>query len=166
MNPTTFWNDLTGVSGRWPRTIVYQVVVGRLSIFLVYLVLFLATPQMTNEGFSGIVRSLDSVMIATALIAAPLVESLILLVIVGLVGGKFGAPRWLTVLLASALFLPMHGLVLMSLVIAPFFVLMALVQYNWMKRSKTWIGFWMVVAIHALQNLFGVTYAALFGIPT
>lgn len=166
MNPTTVWNDLTGVSDRWLRTILYQVVAGRLSIFVVYLVLFLSTPQMTNEGFSGIVRSLDSVMVITALIAAPIVESLILLVIVGLVGGKFGAPRWFTVLLAGALFLPMHGLVLMSLVIVPFFVLMALVQYNWMKRSKTWAGFCIVVVVHAVQNLFGVTYAAIFGIPT
>ena len=160
-----FLADLTGASDRWIRTLLYQVVIGRLSIFVVYALLLLVTPEMTQEGFSGVVRSLDTVMVIAALVFAPLVESLILLMIVGLVGGKFGAPRWFTVLFAGAAFLPMHGLVLMSLVIVPFFILMALVQFNWMKRSRTWAGYGIVVLIHALQNLFGLTYAAAFGIP-
>ena len=112
--------DLTGASDRWGRTLLYQVVAGRLSILVVYLLLMLATPNTTTEGFSGVVQSLDATTYISALIAAPLVESLILLAIVGLVGGKFEAPRWLTVLMAGGVFLPMHGLVLMSLVIVPF----------------------------------------------
>ncbi len=162
---TTRWRrfqaDLTGASDRWGRTIVYGLLFARLSLapaLLVVALLFLWTTDdaLSNDalaGFSGRLDNIDGARIFSAVVFAPLTESLLVVFLVWLMGKKFGWSGWLVALLSAVIFVPLHGLAIGSLMIAPFFGLMALVQFNWMQRGDALGGYWVVVSMHAVVNI-------------
>ncbi|WP_396594084.1 hypothetical protein [Brevundimonas sp. R86498] len=162
---TGFWADLVGASDRWGRTILFATVLGRLAILPVVALIYILVPGTTGEGYSGELTDLGPAELVAALLVAPLVESLIIVFLVWLVGIRLGAPVWLTALLTAAVFVPMHGLVLVSLIIAPLFALMAAIQMNWRRKGREWTGFWIITAIHFLGNLSAVALTAIMPAP-
>lgn len=161
--PTGFWNDLTGRSDRWVRTLVWAVVVGRLSFIIlgVAILLVAATGSAETaamEKFSGLTDVLDAEWVFVALVFAPLTESIGILFLVWLLGHRsgWGWPVWATALTCAVASVPLHGLGPLSLAVAPFFALMAVIQHHWMLRGQLWPGFWLIVAIHFAANGLGV----------
>lgn len=166
-----FWADLTGVSDRWGRTILYSILFARLSFLpagiLVVLLYGLNTGDWTGsgsvEGFSGLIDEIDGFRIFTAIVFAPLTETPVLALLVWAVGFRLRAPRWLTVTITALAFVPLHGLVIGSLLVAPFFALMATVWYNWKRRGDGLGGFWVVVSMHAASNGLALLTTAALG---
>lgn len=151
---------MTGQSDRWGRTILYGVVFARLSfvpvLIAVALVFILSTgetdPSKSLQGTSALISEVDAVSVLSGVIIAPLFESLILAFLVWLMSNKLGWRPRITALVCALAFVPLHGLAIGSLVVAPFFGLMALVQCNWMRRGDGMGGYWIVVTMHALSN--------------
>lgn len=167
-----FWADATGASPRWGRTIIYGVVVARLSLVPMLILVGLidwaahgdAPGPGSLEGFSGAIGQIDAVLILSALIFAPVLESLLVAFLTWLVGFRLKLPLWPTATLVGLAFVPLHGLVPASLVIAPFFILMAAVWYNWQQRNDGLGGYGVVMTMHAASNgLALVTTAILRG---
>ena len=154
-----FWTDLIGAGDRWGRTILFATVVGRLSILPIAAVIYWLAPDTTEAGHTGAFGDLGFVDLFSALVVAPLVESLIIVFLVWLFGVCLRAPVWLTALLTGAAFVPMHGLVLVSLTVFPMFALMAAIQLNWRRKGREWTGFWIITVIHALGNLSAAGFA-------
>ncbi|MCA3699838.1 MAG: hypothetical protein IM674_02465 [Brevundimonas sp.] len=149
------WRDLTGRSHRWGLTIVYGVIFARLSIIPLLVLFALTTDVMNNdplEGFSGAIGDIDAVRILSALVFAPLIESALVAFIVWLVSVRLRWPGWIAVSAVVVLSVPLHGLVLGSLLVAPFFALMATIQLNWTRRGDGLGGYFVVVTLHALVN--------------
>lgn len=155
----TFWDDLTGRSDRWGRTLVYAVVLGRLSLMGLGALLLAIYGQAAIGDFSGLVRSIEPGMILLIVGVAPPLESLIVLLIVWLVGGLLRAPAAVVAFACGAAFVPLHGLTPLSLMVLPFFALMGLIQLNWMRRRRAWRGFLLVTAVHAVANAVAVAAA-------
>lgn len=158
---TGFWHDLTGRSDRWLRTLVWAVIVGRLSLILLGVTILLAAgPAGTAamEEFSGLTDVLDAEWVFVALVFAPLTESLGIMFIVWLLARRSGWnwPVWATALTCALVSVPFHGLGPLSLAVAPFFALMAMIQHHWMLRGQLWPGFWLIVSIHFAANGLGV----------
>jgi len=158
------WRDLTGASTRWGRTILYAVVASRLSIAAAAIVIYGLAGAGADAGFSGMIRSVDFGIVFVFVVVAPVLESLILLLLVWLFSKKLRWPLPVTVLLTALLFVPQHGLSLASLVIAPFFALMAAVQHHWLMRGRGWAGYWLIVVIHAVSNGIAVGTAVAMGV--
>lgn len=164
MEKTTRWgrfkSDLTGQSDRWGRTILYGPVFARLSfapiLIAVGLVFMLSTgetdPSNSLSGTSALISEIDAFAIVSGVFLAPVFESLILAFLVWLMSSKLGWRPGITALVCALIFVPLHGLALGSLIVAPFFWLMALVQCNWMRRGDGMAGYWIVVTMHALSN--------------
>ncbi len=95
----------------------------------------------------------------SALVFAPVAESLIVVLLVWLTGGLLRAPVWLTALLVGAAFVPMHGWVLVSVTVFPMFALMAAIQANWRLKGQAWMGYWIITTVHALGNLSAAGFA-------
>lgn len=161
----SFWRDLTGQSERWLRTIVLSVLVGRLSLLAIGSVVVAVAGIEVVEQYSGRIESLKPGVILSALLVAPIIESLAIRLAVWVFGSRFGWkwPVWATALACAALAVPLHGLGPMSLVAAPFFGLMAAIQHHWMVRGRGWAGFWLITAAHAAGNTVGVLTTALMG---
>ena len=165
-----FWADLTGASDRWGRTILYGLLLSRVSLapllILVVLLHGAATGDWTGPGsienFSGRIDQVDAGRILSAVIAAPLLETLLLVLLVGGIGFRLKAGRWATATFTGLAFIPLHGLGFGSLVVFPFFVLMAVVWYNWKQRGDGLGGFWIVVSLHAVANGSALFTSALF----
>jgi len=160
---TGFWDDLTGRSDRWIRTLVWAVIVGRLSLIILGVIILLvasigSTETAAMEAYSGLTDVLDAEWVFVALVFAPLTESLSIIFLVWLLGGQGGWrwPVWATALICAIASVPFHGLGPLSLAVAPFFALMAVIQHNWMLRGRIWAGFWLIVAIHFAANALGV----------
>lgn len=164
--PRGFWADLTGASDRWVRTLVLAVVIGRLSMTALGLIVILAAGERSTVGFTGVIESLGAGEVFAAVVGAPVIETLILLLIVWLVGFKLKASRTVTAVVAALAFIPQHGLALASVMVAPFFALEAVILYNWMRRGKGGGGFWLVLAIHAIANGLSVLAVAALGPAT
>jgi hypothetical protein len=158
------WLDLTGASPRWLRTILYAAVAGRLSITAGGMIVYGLAGAGADAGFSGVVRSVDPGTILGMLLLAPLLESLIVLLLVWLFSGKLGWPIGVTVALTALLFMPQHGLSYASLAIGPFFALMAAIQHHWFMRGQGWAGYWLISAVHAVVNGAAVAAAVLIGV--
>lgn len=156
------WRDLTGASPRWGRTIIYAVLAGRLSIMALAVAVYALAGGEADAGFSGVVRSVDPGMIFVVVLVAPLLESLIVLLLVWLFSRKLGWSVGVTAALTALLFIPQHGFSFASLTIAPFFGLMAAIQHHWLMRGDRWAGYWLIVVIHALAN--GIAMGAAFAI--
>ena len=161
--PRGFWADLTGASDRWGRTIVYAVAVGRLSMLVLGMAVLLAVGEGGVEGFTGVIESVDAATIFASVVGAPLLESLIVLVLVWVIGFKLKASRAVTAVITGLAFIPQHGLSLVSVSVAPFFALEALILMNWMRRGAGGTGFWLVFVIHAVANGLSVLSVAAFG---
>jgi len=146
------WRDLIGASPRWGRTILYAVVIGRLSIMAVAMVVYGLAGAEADAGFSGVIRSVDPGMIFAIVVVAPILESLIVLLLVWLFSRKLAWPLPVTVVLTALLFIPQHGFSFAALIIAPFFGLMAAIQHHWLMRGRGWAGYWLIVVVHALAN--------------
>lgn len=159
------WRDLTGQSVRWGRTLVLTVVIGRVSILLVGLPILLLAGEEAMQGFSGQAEALTGVWVFAALVFAPLSESLVVRLLVWLLGSRacLGWPVWATAIACGALSVPLHGLSLFSLAVAPFFALMAAIQHHWMNRGRGWAGFWLITVIHAVANGLALIVMALMG---
>lgn len=166
-----FWADLTGMSDRWGRTILYSAVFARLSLLpaaaLVLLLYGAATGDWTGsesvEGFSGAVDDIDGATIISALVIAPLFETLLLALLVWVLGFWLKARRWLTVTVVALAFVPLHGLAIGSLFVLPFFILMATVWYNWKRRGDGFGGYWVVMTMHLVSNGLTLITTAAFG---
>jgi hypothetical protein len=156
------WNDLTGRSPRWTRTLLYAVLASRLSMVLIGVVVVLLAGEGVEENFSGLVTEIDALSTFGIVIFAPVLESLMLLFVVWLLGRKLRWPVPFAAVAAGLLFVPLHGLSLASLTIGPFFALMAAIQLNWLARGRGHAGFWLVVLIHALSNSVAVVTVAAF----
>ncbi len=148
-----FWADLFGRSDRWGRTILFATVLGRLAMLPVAAAIYGLAPNSSEEGFTGTFGDFGLGDLLTAILIAPLIESLIIVFLVWLFGVRLRAPVWLTALLVGAAFVPLHGLVLVSLAVFPIFALMAAIQFNWRRKGREWTGFWIITAVHALGNL-------------
>jgi len=161
----TFWRDLTGQSDRWGRSLVWAVVVGRLTILAVGLPIYLLAGEGADDRFSGMTDVLTGEWIFVGLVFAPLTESLAIRFVVWILGSGtgWGWPVWATALACGALAVPLHGLSLVSLAVAPFFALMASIQHHWMNRDRGWQGFWLIVAIHLVANALALLAMALMG---
>ena len=149
------WRDLTGRSHRWGLTIVYGVIFARLSIIPVVVLLALTTDVAKNDplqGFSGVIEDIDAARIVSALIFAPLLETALVAFIVWLVAVRLRWSGWISVAVVVVLSVPAHGLVVASVLVAPFFALMATIQLNWTRRGDGLGGYWVVVTLHALAN--------------
>jgi len=160
---TGVWHDLTGRSDRWLRTLVWAVIVGRLSLIVLGVTILLvasigSSATAIMEEFSGLTDVLDAEWVFVALVFAPLTESLGIVFLVWLLGCRsgWGWPVWATALTCAVASVPLHGLGPLSLAVAPFFALMAVIQHNWMLRGRLWSGFWLIVAIHFAANGLGV----------
>jgi len=156
-----FWRDLTGQSERWVRTLVLAVVVGRLSLVVLGFAIVLAAGPGATDQYSGLIDVLTGEWVFVALVFAPLTESLAIRLVVWLLGRKW--PVWATALACAALAVPFHGLSPVSLAVAPFFALMAIIQHHWMERGRGWAGFWLITAIHAAANGIALLGMALLG---
>lgn len=154
-----FLADLTGASDRWGRTILFAAVAGRLALLPVAAAIYVLAPDTTEEGHTGTFGGLGFVDLFAALVLAPLLESLIIVFLVWLIGGRLRAPVWLTALLVGAAFVPMHGMVLVSVTVFPVFALMAAIQLNWRRKGREWAGYWIITAIHTLGNLSAAGFA-------
>ena len=162
MAKTTRWRrfkaDLTGESDRWGRTILYGVVLARLSLATVSLAISLVYVLSTGETdfaviFSGTtISEVNAIQIFSGVFLAPLLESLFLAFLVWLISSKLRWRPWIMALVCALIFVPLHGLAIGSLIVVPFFWLMALVQYNWMRRGDGLGGYWIVVTMHAISN--------------
>lgn len=146
------WRDLIGASPRWGRTILYAVVTGRLSIMALAIAVYAIVGEGADAGFSGVIRSVDPGMIFAIVVGAPVLESLVVLLLVWLFSRKLKWPLPVTVALTALLFIPQHGISVAALVVAPFFGLMAAIQHHWLMRGRAWAGFWLIVVIHGLAN--------------
>jgi len=176
MAKTTRWRrfkaDLTGESDRWGRTILYGVVFARLAFVAVTLAIVLVYVLSTGEtdfaaifaGTSTTISEVNAAEIISGLLLAPLLESLLLAFLVWLMSSKLRWRPWIMALVCALIFVPLHGLAIGSLIVVPFFWLMALVQYNWMRRGDGLGGYWIVVAMHALSN--GSSYLTTAMFPT
>ena len=174
MAKTTRWQrfraDLTGESDRWGRTILYGVLFARLALAPVLLVIGLffmlstgaSDPSNSLAGTSALISEVDAFAIVSGVIVAPLFESLILVFLVWLMSSKLGWRAWITALVCALLFVPLHGFAAGSFIIAPFFWLMALVQYNWMRRGDGLGGYWIVATMHAVSNASSLLTTAIF----
>jgi len=175
MAKTTRWRrfkaDLTGQSDRWGRTILYGVVFARLSVapilIAVALVFMLSTgetdPSSSLSGTSALISEVDAVAIVLGVFIMPVFESLVLAFLVWLMSSKLAWRPGITALVCALIFVPLHGLAMGSLIVAPFFWLMALVQCNWMRRGDGMGGYWIVVTMHALFNGSSYLTTAMFG---
>jgi hypothetical protein len=161
----TFWRDLTGQTERWARTLVFAVVVGRLSLVALGIAILLAAGEGALDQFSGLTDVPTSEWVFIALVFAPLTESLAIRFVVWLLGSGsvWKLPVWATAMVCGALAVPLHGLSPVSLAVAPFFALMAAIQHHWMNRGRGWAGFWLIVAIHLVANAVAVCGMALIG---
>lgn len=150
----TVWRDLTGQSDRWVRTLLLAVIIGRLSLMAVGVVVLLAFGEGATDGFSGLTESLDLEWVFAGLLFSPIVESLGIRLVVWLLGSRagWGWPVWATALSCALLAIPLHGLSPVSVAVAPFFALMAMIQHHWMDKGRGWSGFWLIVAIHVVAN--------------
>lgn len=149
------WRDITGRSRRWGRTLVYGVIFARLSVVPVLLLLALTADVASDDplqGFSGGIGDLDAARIVAALIFAPLIETALVALIVWLVVVRLGWPGWIGVAAVAALSVPAHGLVVASVLVAPFFALMGTIQLNWTRRGDALGGYWVVATLHTLAN--------------
>jgi len=158
-----FWADLTGLSDRWGRTLLYAVLLGRLSLMAVGALLIAVYGVDSVKSFSGVVREISPLMIFLVVAVAPLVESLMLLIIVLVAGRLLKAHPAAVAFLSGALFVPLHGLTPVSLTVLPFFALMGLIQLNWMRRGRIWPGLLLVIAIHTVANALAVAAALALG---
>lgn len=152
------WNDLIGKSDRWVSTVLYAVVIGRLSTIAIGLLVFLAGGEAAKEGFTGLTDRIDRDWILKALISAPVVESFWIAALVFLMGHKasWGWPVWATALVWGILAVPLHGLSALSLSVAPLFALMAAIQHHWMAKGRGWAGLCLIILIHFLANALAI----------
>lgn len=159
-----FWDDLTGRSPRWMRTFFLGLVLGKLSSVLVGLAIRSLGFQ-GEEQFSGAPSALSGELIFSALVFAPLFESLAVLGVFWLLARKSRRrwPVWSTALACAVLSIPLHGLSAYSVLVAPFFALMAAIQHNWMDRGEATVGFWLIVSIHFVANGLSVLATAMLG---
>lgn len=159
------WRDLTGQSDRWGRTLVWAVVVGRLTMMAIGVPIMLLAGDGADDQFSGMIDGLTDAWIFAGLVFAPLIESLCIRLVVWMLGSRAGLgwPAWATALACGAIAVPLHGLSLVSLAVAPFFGLMAAIQHHWMNRGQGWAGFWLIVGIHVVAN--GLALLAMTLIP-
>jgi len=167
-----FRSDLTGESDRWGRTILYAVVLDRLALFAMLLVYVLSIAETDLSSietelsgiFSGTSMLISEVNASTIVLvgfAGPIFESLILAFLVWLMSRKLSWRPWITALVCALISVPLHGLAIGSLMVAPFFWLMALVQCNWMRRGDGLGGFWIVVTMHAIANGYSLLMTAM-----
>lgn len=150
----TVWRDITGQSDRWMRTLLLVVIVGRISLLAIAVGVLMAFGGGAMEGFTGLIETPDLEWMFFGLLVSPMVESLAIRLAVWVLGSRvgWGWPVWATALTCATLAVPMHGFTPVSLAVAPFFALMAMVQHHWMNRGRGWAGFWLIVAIHAVAN--------------
>lgn len=158
-----FWADFTGASDRWMRTFILALLLGRLSMIALGVAVVAAAGEGAFENFTGVIPALDPGVVFAAVIGAPLLESLIVLLLVWLIGVKLKASRAVTAVVTGLAFIPQHGLSLLSVAVAPFFALEALILHNWMRRGRTGGGFWLIFAIHAAANVTSVLAVAMMG---
>lgn len=159
--PANFWRDLTGQSERWARTLVLAVVVGRLSLVVIGFLILMAVGPGATDQYSGMIDAVTAEWVFAALVFAPLVESLAIRLVVWMLGRRW--PVRVTAAACAFLSVPFHGLGPLSLAVAPFFALMAMIQHHWMERGQGWAGFWLITAIHAAANGIALIGAALLG---
>ncbi|MFY8143144.1 MAG: hypothetical protein ACOVMT_04585 [Caulobacter sp.] len=157
------WRDLIGVSDRWVRTVLYALLIGRLSKIAIAILFFLTIGEVSGEGFSGKIERLDLDFLVKALIFAPVFESLAIAGLVFLMGHKagWGWPVWATALVCGVLAIPFHGLSALSLLVAIPFAIMAAIQHNWMAKGRGWVGLCLIILIHLLGNAVSVGVWAL-----
>jgi len=156
------WRDLTGQSERWVRTLVLAVVVGRLSLVVLGFLILLAFGAGATDQYSGMIDAVTAEWVFVGLVFAPLIESLAIRLVVWMLGRRWSVR--VTAAACAVLSIPFHGIGPLSLAVAPFFALMAMIQHHWMERGRGWAGFWLITAIHAAANGIALLGAALLGV--
>jgi hypothetical protein len=155
---------LFGHSDNWLLTAVLAGVAGKVAgVALILLLDELAWQLFDVElmaNFSGSRYSLNIFIVFLAVMLAPILESAIVLFIVWLLSKKVKASSVTTAVMCGAIFVPLHGISVMSLWVFPMFALHALIQLNWMGRGKTLGGYSVIVVAHAITNAIAVAFKA------
>jgi hypothetical protein len=162
--PPGAWADLTGASPRWVRTVVYAALVGRLAALPLGLIVGAVWGEAGFAGFSGLIEAVDLRLILLAVVFAPLVEQLLVLVAVGILHWGLRFPPWPAALISAAGCCALHGLVPASILVFPLFALLGIVQINRARRGSLLAGFGLGVLIHALANGVAVLSALALGL--
>ena len=147
-----FADDLTGASPRWRRTLVLATLVGKMSLVATGFLIQAIAGENAAQGFSGVIHDLSLATILTAIVAAPLFESLCVMALVWLFAGVLNRPALQTSILVGLAAIPFHGLSAASVSVLPLFVLFGLIQFHWRARGRAWSGFWINVVVHGLVN--------------
>lgn len=147
-----FGADLTGASPRWGRTLILTTLVGKLSLVAAGFLIQALAGENSAQGFSGVMHDLSLASIVAAVVAAPLFESLCVMLLVWLFAGVMDRPALQTGLLVGLAAVPFHGLSWASLSVLPLFGLFGLIQFHWRARGRAWAGFWINVIAHGLVN--------------
>lgn len=155
---------LFGHSDNWLLTAVLAGVVGKAALFAVGFLLDELAWQLFDAdsmaGFSGWGYSLNIFTVFRVVILAPILESAIVLFTVWLLSKKMKASSVTTAVMCGAIFVPLHGISVMSLSVFPVFALHALIQLNWMGRGETLGGYSAIVAAHAITNAIAIAFKA------
>jgi preprotein translocase subunit SecG len=154
-----FGSALIGRSDEWPLTIILSAVAGKLTAFVLMVLIVLLFGPEAQEGFSG---SGGAIRIFGALVLAPLLESLIVWLSVWLLGYCLRFEWHITAVLAGLIHVPLHGWSMGSWSVFPTFALQALILDRWIGKGRAGSGYWIVVGSHALQNLIAVSFRVIW----
>jgi len=142
---------LAGRSNEVLLSLICVAVAGKAALMLSGLAILSVVGESGFQGFSGEPGALVPLEAFAAVFVAPLLETLLLMLFVW--GGircrlSYGP----AVSIAAALFVPLHGIAVASLMVFPMFSIFASVLYSWMLRGEARTGFWIVTGAHALGN--------------
>jgi hypothetical protein len=160
-----FWSDLTGASPRWGRTLIYAAVIGRLGFLPIVLLVAVLWGEGGFDGFSGQLQGGDDLVLEAliALVVAPLLEQMLVLLGIVVAHWAMRLPPWPSAGLVAVLLSALHGLTPGSAMVFPLFLLLAVIQINWMRRGSMLGGFVLGTAIHGLVNAVAVMAVWIFG---
>jgi hypothetical protein len=114
------------------------------------------------EGFSGRLPALNWTVVAAALVAAPILESLLVWLSVWLLQGRLRRGLAATSLISGSVMAALHGASLVSVTVFPAFALQALILARWRLRGSPAKGYWSIVIAHLVMNGSTVWLAAIF----
>lgn len=146
-----FWRALTGKSDDIVLTFVLVVVVSKIAFSAIW---FLLMPVASGSagGFSGRQSGDLGRDVFVLVLFCPIFETSIVWFSLWLLGSILHVRRRTTVALAGLIHVPLHGLVVVSFSVLPFFLLNALILQNYRDRGRGGAGYALLIAIHAFFN--------------
>lgn len=146
-----FWRALTGKSDDVILTFVLVVIVSKFAFSAIWL--FLVPFASGSAGrFSGRQSGDLGRDVFVLVFFCPIFETSIVWFSLWLLGSILRVRRRMTVALAGLIHVPLHGLVLVSFSVLPFFLLNALILQNYRDRGRSGAGYTLLIAIHAFFN--------------